>query len=335
MACHVAHGAEPESRLVLRPVPGDDASACLRCHAVGASRAAIATDWAKPFSHDVGTGLHDAEEAPTSRRRPLPETSAGTRRHATCVDCHDPHAATDRPAAGGLAPGALAGVWGIGLGGGRVEPVRYEYEVCFKCHGDSANKPQSSGPLPPETVRRAIVDVNLRRVFGPGAASSHPVTAPGQNPDVPSLLAPYSAGSTITCSDCHGSDGGGARGPHGSSLPHLLARDYRTGYPTVESPQAYALCYGCHDRETLLSDRSAFPKHAAHVVDHSFPCAACHNAHGVSATAGSPARNAHLIDFDVGLVTPDPIGRRQFNDLGPRKGSCNLTCHSRTHDVAY
>lgn len=341
-ACHLSHGAEPESQLVARPVPGDPDSSCLRCHATGAVRAPIGADLARSFSHRA-TGRHEPTEGPDSRRQPLPERSPGQRRHVTCVDCHDPHVANGAPAQPPFAGGPLAGVWGIDLAGGRVESVRFEYEVCFKCHGDSANKPQSAGPLPPETVRRARIDVNLRKVFGAAAPSSHPVAAPGRNPDVPSLIAPLTVASQITCSDCHGSDAGAARGPHGSDQPHILRRAYQTAGPFPESPGAYALCYGCHDRERLLfeasaspfvvvrADASRAPLHGRHVVDSGAPCATCHAAHGVSPEVGSPLHNSHLIDFDVSAVGAGPGGRREFTDLGAGHGSCNLTCHGVAH----
>jgi hypothetical protein len=121
---------------------------------------------------------------------------------------------------------------------------------------------------------------------------------------------------------------GGARGPHGSIYRPLLERNYSTTDPTVESPAAYALCYKCHDREKLLSDASAFRLHRRHVVDASAPCSACHSAHGVSPLTGTAENNAHLVDFDLSVVRPLG-GGRPYASAGPRRGSCNLTCHGR------
>jgi predicted CXXCH cytochrome family protein len=334
-ACHVSHGADPRTRL-LRAAATDDGP-CLECHAAG-TRRPLGLDLGKPWAHPSSPrGRHDAGEGPRAAASlRLPESSPGAARHAACVDCHDPHAATSAPAMAPLVGGALAGVWGIGLDGEPVRPALFEYQVCLKCHGDSANKPQAR-PGAILAVRRASPDANLRLVFGPGAASFHPVAAPSKNGQVPGLKPPLGGGSLILCSDCHASDtgagagGAGPRGPHGSSFPALLERRYLTADLTPESPEAYALCYKCHDRDVLLSDRSGFPPHRKHVVEKSAPCSACHDAHGVSADAGNERSNAHLIAFDTAIVQPATSGLLEYQAGGPRHGSCSLTCHQVAH----
>ncbi len=270
-------------------------------------------------------------------------------------------------------PSALARAWGIDRNGQRVSPVRYEYEVCFKCHADSQNQPQAKGSLLPGEPRRAVTEVNLRRAFDPGAPSFHPVVSAGRSADVPSLVAPLTPRSQIYCGDCHGSQESKpaaqalaqtpkvlatralatasatapapagttpsirtARGPHGSPLEHLLSRPYATADGTVEGLSAYALCYKCHDRGVLLSASSSFPLHSDHVAAQSAPCSACHGAHGVSALAGNPVNNAHLVDFDVSIVKASRSGLRRYTSRGPRAGSCTLMCHGKEHvDAAY
>ncbi len=339
-ACHASHGADTAGRLVDRaPTAGED-EVCLDCHGTPATLHDIGRDLAKRSSHAASArGVHDAAEGPRSARA-LPEISAGAPRHAACVDCHDPHEAVSRPAVAPAASGALAGVWGIDLAGQRVQPVRYEYEVCFKCHADSANQPQAMGPSSPGAPRRARVEVNLRLVFDPGASSFHPVVAPGRNPQVPGLVAPLTESSIIYCTDCHASDWGagvdprGTRGPHGSMYSPLLERNYETRDFTPESPASYALCYKCHDRQVLLfSDRSGFPPHARHVVRERTPCSACHNAHGVTFGAGTPPGN-HLVDFDPSIVRGDTVGPPRYETAGSRSGSCSLTCHGKPHQAA-
>jgi predicted CXXCH cytochrome family protein len=345
-ACHASHGGDPGGRLVRRP-PADDDAACLSCHDSTVTRVPIGRDVAKPFAHQGSRskGVHDGGEG---RRGPrMPETSPGARRHVTCVDCHDPHFANAIPAVAPQAQGALAGAWGIDQNGQRVQPVRFEYEVCFKCHGDSANKPQTMGMSSIGSPKRAVDDANLRRVFSTSSPSAHPVVSPGRNMDVPSLLKPYGPTSMIYCSDCHASDTGpgaggmGARGPHGSSYAHLLERNYSTADRTVESPTSYALCYKCHDRDVLMSDRTAFRKisgtvtrslHKLHVVDSSTSCATCHDSHGVSQQAGAlPGANAHLVNFDMSVVRAGPKGPAAYQALGVRSGGCTLTCHDVVH----
>jgi uncharacterized CHY-type Zn-finger protein len=231
--------------------------------------------------------------------------------------------------------GAIAGTWGIDATGHRTERIQFEYEVCFKCHADSANKPERSGLRTPQ---RQADDRNLRRVFDATAASFHPVVAPVMGGDVPSLKSGRRPGSLVYCTDCHASDdgpgagGSGARGPHGSIYAPLLERNYSTASPGVESPFAYALCYKCHDRDVLLSSRSAFPLHRRHVVERQAACATCHSAHGVSTLRGTPNGNAHLIDFDLRVVQTARASAVAYDRRGVRAGSCTLTCHGSLHD---
>ncbi len=337
-ACHDSHGADVGGRLLSRrPTDAEDAL-CLRCHggSAGGARLDVAREVAKSSPHGGQNGrVHDASEGPETTGHRLPELSASAPRHAVCVDCHEPHEASSTPAQAPLASGALRGAWGIDAEGRRAELVQFEYEVCFKCHADSTNKPAPAGLWRP---RRTMEDLNLRRVLGPQAASYHPVVSAVRGGDVPSLSSRYRPGSLIYCTDCHASDDGpgaggtGARGPHGSIYAPLLERNYSTGSLAAESPFAYALCYKCHDRDVLLSNRSAFRLHRKHVVERQTPCATCHAAHGVSATAGAAAQHAHLIDFDVAVVQPSRSGVLEYNRLSARSGNCTLTCHGAVHD---
>jgi predicted CXXCH cytochrome family protein len=345
-SCHASHGAGP--RLLRASRRGGDDGLCLECHDGSAARLDVASQVAKPWAHAMTAGspsVHDASEGPDQPAHTLPERRAGAPRHVACVDCHDPHAATAILGTGPRASGPLSGVWGIDRNGLRVQPVGYEYEVCLKCHGDSANQPQAlPGPGEP---RRAAADANLRRVFDPSSPSFHPVFAPSRSGGAPGLLA--GIGPTIRCSDCHASDASGAgapRGPHGSVYPHLLERGYATADGTPESPIAYSLCYKCHDRTTLFAigpaPHSRFYRqgapgldaslHLVHVVRSAAPCSVCHDAHGVSSRAGTAQANAHLVDFDLNVVRPNASGLLRYRAVAPGTGSCALSCHGRAHD---
>ena len=184
---------------------------------------------------------------------------------------------------------------------------------------------------------RVHEQTNVRLQFDSGNPSFHPVVAPGNNPDVPSLIAPLAENATITCGDCHSNDAGsrsggqGPDGPHGSIFPSLLTRNYQTRDRTPESPNAYALCYSCHDRNSILADES-FASHRLHVSDNNTPCSACHDPHGISLTQGTTENNSHLINFDTSIVFRNTEDEIRFEDRGNRAGACYLSCHNANHD---
>ena len=100
---------------------------------------------------------------------------------------------------------------------------------------------------------------------------------------------------------------------------------------TQESPSNYALCYNCHDRDSILNDES-FPEHDKHIRGEDTPCNVCHDPHGISATQGNSVNNSHLINFDGSVVSPNGQGLLRFEDRGERAGSCDLSCHGEDHD---
>jgi hypothetical protein len=173
--------------------------------------------------------------------------------------------------------------------------------------------------------------------FVPSAVSFHPVTSPGRGRDVPSLIPGLTTSSLIYCTDCHNSDtgkksgGGGPDGPHGSNTPPLLITSYDTIDGSGESSVAYALCYRCHERSSILSNVS-FSSHRQHIVNDRTPCSVCHDAHGISSVQGTTTSNAHLINFDTTVVFADPVTRRlEYRSTGPRSGQCYLLCHGKDH----
>jgi hypothetical protein len=156
------------------------------------------------------------------------------------------------------------------------------------------------------------------------------VTFPARgSAEAPSLLPEARAQPFMSCQDCHNNPdarqlgGASANGPHGSRYEFLLADRYETADFTMESPRAYALCYRCHDRNSILGDES-FSLHRVHIVDSRTPCSACHAPHGVN---GAASQHSHLINFDLSIV----LGERRFSDTGPFSGSCTLTCHGVRH----
>ena len=302
--CHAEHTANIPERLL----NDDEEYLCFGCHE-GTVASDIKADFeTKPYVHPVSliAGVHDPAERPYEIRQTppwLPEISSTAVRHAECVDFHDPHSAS--------ATQPFAGTWGIDNEGNFVDQVTHEYEICFKCHGDSENKPATAQ--------------NLVDIFHVSNPSFHPLEVAGNNVNVPSLLFPYNVGSIITCGDCHGSsDVDGPDGPHGSDYWFILKKNYTLLDDVAESYFEYELCYGCHDRGSILNDES-FDKHKKHIEGERSPCWTCHSAHG-------SMTNTHLIEFDPTVVTASSSGRLEFLDEGDETGSCYLTCHGADHN---
>jgi len=259
-SCHRPHAPGVPQRLVKFP----EETVCYQCHDGSVANLNIKAEFTtKTYRHPVMTtpSVHDASESPNSTQSPLPETSASTQRHAECFDCHNSHATQAAlPGSPAVAPSVsppLFGVKGQSSTNAFLIQSTNEYEVCFKCHGDSANKPQTgditltgtgfgrnpmrqtdftglslTNPLPTRANTRLEFTTRL---------SFHPVTqaanlSTGPSGDVPSLRPyivasdgvtditsrPLSSGSFLYCGDCHNNDTGrnlviGNTGPTG---PH-------------------------------------------------------------------------------------------------------------------
>lgn len=294
-ACHRGHG-EPQSPML----PAPQKAVCLACHdtlaAVGARIAggALAAGASPPL---LGTALAGPYPHPLSDQA----HTSDERGAVTCSSCHSPHrsmpAATDGDRK--LSP---------------RDPTRFEFELCLGCHGYSG--------------AGAPTAVDLGRLVSPMSRSYHPIEAPAR--DASPSVAPGLAGGEINCTDCHGSDDrSAARGPHGSSVPFILARSYSATSGAQESAATYALCYQCHDRQAIL-ERSAFPEHGEHIVDLKASCSTCHNPHGSE-------DNRALIRFGErgylgGEVGLGQAGRIAFVSSAPGSGACFLSCHGEDHN---
>ncbi len=285
-------------------LPGPQGEVCFSCHGSQAGR-----------DRQVMAGVLDSTAQPQLMSSTLtkpythPITEKAYSRHevdaVTCSSCHSPHR--------GLPPGAKSSA---GLGVRRLstrDRGQTEVELCTSCHEENTATPSD----------RRDVGGLLR----PRNRSYHPVKAPSAERS-PSLAADR-AGREIECTDCHGNnDPNGIQGPHGSSVRYLLKAEYRTADGGTESAASYALCYGCHERDSVL-DSPVFPEHRLHVVDHSASCATCHNPHG-------SVNNRALIRFgeqaELASVAPSgKTGRLEFDSAGPGSGTCHLTCHGYDH----
>lgn len=309
---------------------GGGSTHCLYCHGSGKRRGVkpaaipfdiipkgitpkdVEKDLAKLYHHPVleSPGVHRANEQ-------LPEVDPKTPRHAECVDCHNPHHLNPVNKFAGI-PGQRVGTL--------VSEATEEKDVCYRCHAESANLPPSS--------------TNKRIEFSKENPSFHPVEEEGKNLAVVSLIRPYRERKTenddisrITCSSCHGSDDpGGSRGPHGSNTRHILNAPYSTEDLRNESELAYALCYRCHSRQSILANES-FRYHSLHIQgkDHlgnqGTSCSTCHSPHGST-------EYRYLIRFNRSVVSPTRDGKLKFVERGTStfSGECYLTCHGVEHN---
>jgi predicted CXXCH cytochrome family protein len=302
--CHAPHAAGTKERLLNFAIEEDN---CNRCHNGNVAAKDVEAEFQKMSTHPVDrtAGIHLPNEDPVNPTR-----------HVECVDCHNTHAA----AAGAGVDGVLRGVSGINVLGNPVNPIRHEYELCFRCHADSVERGRAF-------VNRQYAETNTRREFDPANESYHPVVEAGRNPDVPSLIGPYRTTSLIACTDCHNNDAGpatggrGPAGPHGSVYEPLLEKNLALTDGASGDQSGAALCYKCHSRDSVLGNES-FPTHREH-SNEGIACVTCHDPHG--------SRLPHLINFNPDYASPLG-GALQFEDGGRFTGTCTLSCHGKGHD---
>jgi len=233
--------------------------------------------------------------APSARPRDLSEVLTQPYRHpekARCLACHAGHGIEMPQGEEGKTP--------------KPSPKalkQYEYEACQPCHAVNA---LYLSPL-----------------------SAHPVVSLLAKQKVPSLAAPMTNSTWIGCSDCHGMEGKDVpAGIHASPFPAIIKRHYTLQDGLEEAEGEYALCYGCHRRDSILADES-FPLHKKHIVDARASCYTCHDTHGSRILP-------FLLTFEDGKrndrIFPDGSGRKTFEQTGDRAGICYLTCHNMEHD---
>ncbi len=340
--CHVSHNAGGPQRL-MRYLP-EEGNCTLNCHNGQVGITNIAAEFQKSSRHypelatigDSSGIAHDPMENVTALSG-----------HVECQDCHNQHSVTNAVAIAPMVNGRLQGVTGVDRAGSAVQTAQFEYEICFKCHGNSEQR------VP--TVNRVLNNMNKRLVFdptNPGVTPSfHPIAGIGRNSNMPSLPSQFqpslNANSIIYCTDCHDNDkstkvgGPGPNGPHGSIYTPILRQRYEMNIGTPENFASYALCYYCHDRDKTLQDGSFRKRTASGRGGHSghllagggTPCSVCHDPHGVFDDTLTTGSHTHLINFDTTMVSPvSGQSYPLFNDTGVFSGSCTLVCHGVTHD---
>lgn len=310
-SCHKGHGVYNTAML-----PEKKEVFCFRCHGhstniekakkegdfIPASKSVdMQRVFEKSYHHPVEKS---STYAYTGYNQTLPAKNPAEPRNVQCIDCHHHHFVTKK--------NKMIGIKGVGRQGTTVNSVIFDYELCFKCHANSANLPADQ--------------INKAEMFNVSNPSYHPVIAPGRNSDVPSLIHPLTASSTIKCIDCHNNDDSlGPKGPHGSIYKHILKKNFAEN-DGPEGTSQYDLCYSCHRRSSILGNES-FRFHSLHISAVGTSCKTCHNPHG-------SLQYPHLLSFDNISIRPSKSGRLEFMAFGRRAGQCYLNCHGKNHNPA-
>lgn len=364
-SCHMGHNSVSPARL-LRPAtpaaPSYDpvTQSCMTCHAGGTYVSPVApnimAEVAKT-SHPLpsGNNFHDAAEA----------SVLNSNRHATCVDCHSPHAGNPEgqyTAPPGIRP-PQQGATGVSALDGitTIIPAVNQYETCLRCHGTSVGKQRMLiYGYSPMRVVSAADPLNIIPEFSSSATSSHPVTHPRSSPlPQPSLLVNMLTeaglasgrvvGNQLFCTDCHNSDdnrefgGTGANGPHGSVNSHLLERNYQFSQaalpggtvtnlfpnPDLSPAGPYSMCAKCHDLANNILANTSFTQHNLHIAQYGFSCSTCHTAHGMGA-ASPTITGERLVNFDGNVVGQNGSTPISYNRA---TNTCTLMCHNAAHNA--
>lgn len=367
-SCHIMHKAQAGGALLSpakQSLPNLDASTqnCLNCHNGGSTISPpIANIYQEitKTSHPLPSGVHT---------HTMDEhTLLNRNRHATCVDCHNPHdsqrtssflATTIRPAENGA--NGISAADGVTV----VSPAANQYEICFRCHATSAGKQKLAiFGYYPTRIETTGDPLNLVPQLSTTSISSHPVTHDRQSKyPQPSLLKfmwnldgrtqGRIMGSRILCTDCHNSDdnrefgGQGPNGPHGSQYAHILERLYEFSevapgaepgttiqnlLPAVVDPGAsgpYSLCAKCHNLSNILSNAS-FSQHSTH-INAGFSCSVCHTSHGVPSSSGVGMGGERLVSFDIGVVARNDATDAPIS-YNRSTATCTLKCHNYDHN---
>ncbi|MEI8242271.1 MAG: cytochrome c3 family protein [bacterium] len=364
--CHLPHGW-PNTAL-----PGSDytnllveatRNICITCH--DGSPAAATNSVIQDFTNFTAK----VSRHPVVLGDPLSKAN----RQVDCTDCHNPHQArVGRSVYLGTATSNRNAVVNPNIGVSGVvfsyaaltnfavpaanlftltNSVRYEYQICFKCHSSYAwgvGAPPAGLSANGTTATPAETD--LAQEFNPNNKSGHPIltglnnytnSAAPRNIAATAMKAPWNVNvgtQTMLCTDCHNTDSALAQGPHGSAAKFML-RTVFTGAPTTATnwPNVTianintSWCVNCHTPNTTVHDNGI----------HSLRCYECHIVipHGgklsrlIADGAGAmPSRyaynnNTNLVQV-IGFIKTTPAG---YN--GNSKNQCNTKCGDHTQTV--
>jgi predicted CXXCH cytochrome family protein len=372
ISCHMPHNSLAGARLLRGPVPAvtnmdSSTQNCMTCHNGGSNISPaipnVYAEFAKiAHPYPAGNNNHDTGEA----------ALLVNNRHATCVDCHSPHASLAVTSFSTPLPpvirGSQNGVAGVSATDGTtvLTPAVNQFENCLRCHGNSSGKQALAvfGYLPTFAVSSAD-PLNVINQMTTTSTSSHPVLHDRSSALAqPSLLSfmwnldgrtqGRAMGSRLLCTDCHNSDdnrefgGIGPNGPHGSLYLHLLERRYE--FSQVAPPPAGG------PGSTILN---LFP---SPVLDPAAGgpysmCAKCHDLNQVTSNTSFSEHARHINDgfscstchtsHGMGSPSANISGERMvnfdINVVAPNgvtpvayskaTNSCSLTCHNHAHSA--
>lgn len=370
LSCHAPHNASGSALLstsTKAPANTDPATAnCISCHSGDSTiTPAISNIYAEilksghPLPND--SNKHESKE----------DAVLNKNRHATCVDCHDPHSSSSATAFTTTIRGPQKGAPGISASDGTtiVNPAANQYETCLRCHGTSVGKQILGrfGYLP--TRASASGDpLNLIPQFTTTGKSSHPVMHDRNSAlSQPSLLKfmlnldgrtpGRPMGARVLCTDCHNSDdnrefgGTGPTGPHGSKYSHILERRYEFSQvapangagggpgsaiqnllPPIIDPAADGPYSLCAKCHDLGNVLSN-ASFAKHSshINAGLSCSVCHSSHGVP--EGVPGiPGDRLISFDLAVVGQNDASNVPIS-YNHAANTCTLKCHNMNHNA--
>ncbi|HUV50333.1 MAG TPA: cytochrome c3 family protein [Anaerolineae bacterium] len=318
--CHNPHGYDDGS-LIPSQLFKREEDLCEACHDGSPALATkdIQAQINKASAHptDDYSGRHSESEDMTPAN--FAYDAVTDKRHAECVDCHNPHVAkTGTHAIGTNAvSNVLLGVSGVSVTNSTawIAPsystidnetgITKEYELCFKCHSTWTTQPTGQ--------------TNIALQFNYKNASYHPVEA-DLTGDGSTALTDAQMGTdwkneglqTMYCSDCHGDDASlPPAGPHGSASPTILKGRWPKNSSGVlwtlgDAQQGYnnfstdCLCTKCHPVYDTGWKNNAHSGNGNHNT--TYTCVQCH--------VGLPHGSAHqrLIAY---VADPPPY---DYND---------------------
>ncbi len=361
--CHAPHSAGGTQRLMKYETEEQNCYACHNGNVAAAAKNIETQFMGNTSRHHVEMYTDLPPHDGINKHDPMAEGQSPFvySAHVECVDCHNPHASDNSSATAPARSGKIAKVTGIDKSGNAVIAPNFaanEYEICFKCHADSAGSDTYDATI---FIERSISTINTRVDFSESSqmnSSHHPVTDTKTNADDISSLSPptdpvtdpevptgLTAMSYIYCTDCHSDDNPAvSRGPHGSQYAPILRRQYITDVGMPYNDGNFHLCYRCHNKTSIKNDVS-FRKtggmggHSGHLQSPTdnkpMSCSVCHDPHGVQDDSVSGS-HTYLINFDMSIVqplgaNPKPI----YTDNGGHSGSCTLECHFPDLTVKY